>query len=153
MTILFTNNAASTLASGISDTATSLTVSAGQGGLFPSPTGSDYFLCTLQSGTSFPIEIVKVTSRSSDTFTIVRAQEGTTAQTWSTGAKVELRITAGEMNALFAGTATGAFIQNDIDVTSDFTITTGKNAGSFGPITIDSGVTVTVPSGSVWTIV
>jgi hypothetical protein len=153
MTILFANNAASTLASGISNTDTSLTVSAGQGGLFPSPTGSDYFLCTLQSGTSFPIEIVKVTARSTDTFTIVRGQEGTTPQAWLTGAKVELRITAGEMNALFAGTATGAFIQNDIEVTSDYTITTGKNAGSFGPIIIDDGVTVTIPDGSVWSIV
>lgn len=43
--------------------------------------------------------------------------------------------------------------ENDIVVTVDYTITTGKNAGSFGPIVINSGVTVTVPSGSVWSIV
>jgi hypothetical protein len=45
------------------------------------------------------------------------------------------------------------FWENDITVTSNYTITTGKNAGSFGPITINSGITVTVPSGSVWSIV
>lgn len=56
------------------------------------------------------------------------------------------------------GGATGApgnavFMENDTNVTADYTITTGKNAVSAGPITIDTGVTVTVPTGSVWTIV
>lgn len=45
------------------------------------------------------------------------------------------------------------FFQNDVTVTASYTIPTGKNAGTFGPITIDSGVSVTVPDGSVWTIV
>ena len=43
--------------------------------------------------------------------------------------------------------------ENDTNVTANYTITTGKNAMSAGPITIDSGFTVTVPSGSVYTIV
>lgn len=43
------------------------------------------------------------------------------------------------------------FYENDTIVTTDFTITTGKNAMSAGPITINA--TVTVPAGSVWTIV
>jgi hypothetical protein len=43
--------------------------------------------------------------------------------------------------------------ENSQTVTSNYTITTGKNGFSVGPITIDSGVTVTVPSGSVWTII
>jgi len=38
-------------------------------------------------------------------------------------------------------------------VTTNYTITSNKNAGTFGPITIDSGVTVTVPSGSRWIII
>lgn len=45
------------------------------------------------------------------------------------------------------------FFQNDLNVTASYTIPTGKNAGTFGPVTVDSGVTVTVPSGSVWTVV
>jgi len=45
------------------------------------------------------------------------------------------------------------FYENDTTVTTDYTITTGKNAMSAGPISINSGVTVTVPSNSVWTIV
>jgi hypothetical protein len=56
------------------------------------------------------------------------------------------------------GGATGGgvdqvFFQNSQVVTTSYTITTGKNAMSAGPITINSGVTVTIPSGSVWTIV
>ena len=45
------------------------------------------------------------------------------------------------------------FYENDIIVSYDYTITTDKNAMSAGPIEIDAGVTVTVPVGSVWTIV
>lgn len=46
-----------------------------------------------------------------------------------------------------------AFIENSINIATSYTITTGRNAMSAGPITINSGVTVTVPSGSTWTIV
>lgn len=61
-------------------------------------------------------------------------------------------------NITFTGGATGAgtdavFYENDQEVTGSYTITTGKNAMSAGPIEIDSGVTVTVPSGSNWVVV
>jgi hypothetical protein len=45
------------------------------------------------------------------------------------------------------------FFENDTTMTIDYTITSGKNAGTFGPVTINSEVTVTIPSGSVWSIV
>ena len=45
------------------------------------------------------------------------------------------------------------FWENDQTVTQNYTITNGKNAGSFGPITIQSGVTVTVGTGETWTVV
>ena len=45
------------------------------------------------------------------------------------------------------------FWENDQTVTGDYSITNAKNAGSFGPITIQSGVTVTVGSGETWTVV
>lgn len=52
-----------------------------------------------------------------------------------------------------ASAAAGIFWENDQTITADYTVTTNKNAGTFGPVTINSGVTVTVPSGSTWTIV
>lgn len=56
------------------------------------------------------------------------------------------------------GGATGGggdevFFENGQSVTANYTITTNKNAMSAGPITVDAGATVTVPSGSVWTVV
>lgn len=60
--------------------------------------------------------------------------------------------------ASVGGGATGGgadqiFIENGQTVTVNYTITSGRNAGTFGPVSIDSGITVTVPSGSVWSIV
>ena len=43
--------------------------------------------------------------------------------------------------------------ENSATISANYTITSGNNAVSAGPITVDSGVSVTVPSGSVWTIV
>lgn len=45
------------------------------------------------------------------------------------------------------------FYENDSVITTSYTITAGKNAGSFGPITVNAGAVVTVPSTSTWTIV
>lgn len=74
------------------------------------------------------------------------------------GAGNTFRVDGNTMDITISGGARGnggnnVFFENDITVTSDYEITTGKNAMSGGPITIDSGVTVTIPSGSTWTIV
>lgn len=52
-----------------------------------------------------------------------------------------------------AGANAGIFWENNQAVTANYTVGTNKNAMSAGPITINSGVTVTVPSGSTWVIV
>jgi|YelNatPaOPRAMG01_1025707.scaffolds.fasta_scaffold52968_2 hypothetical protein len=79
-----TNNAESTLASGISASATSLTVATGGGALFP----SSNFHVTIDD------EILECTSRIGDVFTVQRGQEGTTPAGHGAGAKVQLRWTA-----------------------------------------------------------
>ena len=45
------------------------------------------------------------------------------------------------------------FYENSTTVTTSYSITSNKNAMSAGPISVNSGAVVTVPSGSVWTIV
>ena len=45
------------------------------------------------------------------------------------------------------------FFENDTAVAVNYQITSGKNAMSAGPIAINAGIAVTVPSGSAWTIV
>ena len=55
------------------------------------------------------------------------------------------------------GGATGGggdqvFVENSQTVTTNYTIPVGKNASSVGPITTNSGVTVTISSGSRWVV-
>lgn len=99
----------------------------------------------------------------------LRIPVGTTAQRPGTPNKGDLRFNDTELEFEgYNGTAWGAigggggasgtgndavFYENDQQVTNSYTITTNKNALSAGPITINSGVTVTIPTGSVWTIV
>jgi hypothetical protein len=100
---LFENNSLSTLASSISDVATSATLATGTGARFPNPTGSDYFMLTFtDAATGLLNEIVKVTARAGDVLTIVRAQEGTTALNWAAGDNANGLITAGFLNATAA---------------------------------------------------
>ena len=69
--------------------------------------------------------------------------------------------TTGQVDSLLASFGAGAtgggsdevFYENDQTVTTDYTITTDKNAMSTGPVTIDTGVTVTVPTGSRWVVI
>ena len=68
------------------------------------------------------------------------------------------KITIQTLKSTFGGGATGGglnkiFHENDVTVTDNYTIPTGKNAMTAGPITINNGITVTVPNGSSWTIV
>lgn len=77
--LLAANNAQSVLAAGISASATSLTLNTGTGALFPSPvSGTSFFKLTLiDAATGSLTEIVHVTARAGDVFTIQRGQEGT----------------------------------------------------------------------------
>ena len=79
------NRAKSALAADITSAVTSLTVTAGEGTKFPS---TYPFPITIED------EILKCTNRSTDTLTVERAQEGTTAAAHATGKAVHLRITA-----------------------------------------------------------
>jgi hypothetical protein len=65
---------------------------------------------------------------------------------------------AGQLSWGLAGGALGTgtdqiFYENDQTVTGNYSITAGKNAMTAGPVTVNSGVTVTVPSGSSWSII
>lgn len=50
------------------------------------------------------------------------------------------------------GDVAGTFFVNPTTVSVNYTIPTSYNAMTAGPITVNSGVTVTVPSGSTWTV-
>lgn len=115
MAEVFTNLARSTLASGITAGALSLTVATGDGNLlFPALSGSDFFRGVLFKKATGDIEIIKVTARSADVMTISRAQEKignvtATAFAFDAGDIIELRPTKGFFDSL--GGITSATIQ------------------------------------------
>lgn len=85
-TYQFANNANTILAAPINSVVTTLQVQAGTGQLFPMPIANQpFFLTLLDAATQQVNEIVLVTDRAGDVFTIVRGQDGTTAKNWAGG--------------------------------------------------------------------
>ena len=128
-TQLFTNNATGSLVSSISSSATSLVLTAGQGALFPTITGADYFLVTLFDNSSV-LEICKCTARSSDTLTVTRAQEGTTASGFATGSLCELRATKGTYEGVFTSATTAAAAAGAASTSATNAATSATNASA-----------------------
>lgn len=93
MSVKISNNATSTLSANISNSDTAIALPTGDGAKFPSLSGSDWFPATIVDA-SGNIEIVKVTARASDTLTVSRGQEGTTARAFVAGCRIDLRLTA-----------------------------------------------------------
>ena len=107
----YTNDASAVLAGTINSGSTTISVATGFGALFPSPSGTEYFIVALQD-TSGNTEYVAITSRSADNLTVApvsaqfpsggRAQEGTTAQSFTADlARVEIRLTAAQQAGLY----------------------------------------------------
>jgi hypothetical protein len=122
--------------------------------------GNAYISLRVGIGTTTPA--VKLDINSTDA---VRVPVGTTAQR-PTGATGYLRFNSSQGSFEgFNGTAWGSigggatgggtdqmFYLNGQTVNTSYSIPVGQNAGTFGPITVASGATVTVPTGSTWTV-
>ena len=109
------------------------------------------------------------TTQSTDTtYTIggIQYQSHTWTQANQSGNSITFTNESGNGNVqadvlLIAGGGGGAvgtgtdkvFYENDISVAQSYTISSGKNAMSAGPITLAGSVVVTIPSGSTWTVV
>lgn len=155
--LLFANNASTTLAGPITNTSTSVNVAAGSGVLFPNPGNGQFFKLTfLDQATKSVREIVHVTAVSGDTFTIVRAQEGTTALSWLAGDFAINQITAGTLsyivgqlatlsNGFFQGTDKGSANTMSVPATTptapalaagQLYLITKSGTGNTGPLTL-----------------
>ncbi len=91
MTVKLKNNVYGYLANAVSGSDTGLVLTSAS--LFPALGAGEYFYATIV-GTNNALEVVKCTAVGGNTLTVVRAQEGTTAQTFPSGSRVEMRITA-----------------------------------------------------------
>lgn len=102
--IEFANNASTRIAADLQVGSKTITVASGETAYFPElPYGDSYFLLTLVDD-SGNYEIVKCTAKSDTTFTVERAQEGTTAKFFKQGTTIENRLTAGSITQIFQQT-------------------------------------------------
>lgn len=115
------NFAKGTLSTGYDDLATSIVVGAGQGARFPAVP----FNAVWWDATDFPdpsddpaVEIVRVTARSVDTLTVVRGQEGTTAQTHEQDNKVYRLIAPLTAKSINENILPATMVADDWTVTS-----------------------------------
>ena len=131
MKIKFSNNASTTLFSALTVGDTQIVVSPGGGSLFPELTDGNFFMITVVDAQG-NLEIMGVTSRNVDTFTVNRAQENTPARAFPEGSVVELRLTAGSIGEIAS------------QLTTDILAATQLPRGI---ITMWSGATNAVPSG------
>ena len=137
--VLFDNNAATTLGAACGTTDTTLTLAVGTGAGFPSPSSGQYFALTIWaagSTTGIPNEIVYVTNRTGDTLTVIRAREGTAAQSWAVGAFAGNLITAAVLQSFASIT--------DVQTQSDnYAADTG--AANAGVIALNPALTSLTP--------
>lgn len=144
-TLLFKNNASTTLSGSINDTQTSITVASASG--FPVVAGTDYFYVTMYEVSGNPaveinIEIVKVTATSGSLWTIVRAQDNTTARARNGVATcyVELRWTA----------ASGALmLQKDNNLSDLASASTARTNLGLGTMATQAANNVAITGGSI----
>lgn len=103
-------------------------------------------------------------------YIVTNSTGGGQAITWKTATGVGVSIASGVTKAIACNgvnmtevtssggggggaSGYGLLYENNTIAATSYTITAGKNAMSAGPITVNSGVVITVPAGSVYTIV
>lgn len=112
---------------------------------YPSQTGNNgKFLTTNGSTTSWATVNV---SPALDDLSDVTITSATTGQVLSYNGSTWVNSASGG-----GAVASGAMYENSQSISANYTITSSKSAMSAGPVTIASGVTLTIPSGSRWVV-
>ncbi len=120
---VWANNASSLIASAITSTDTTVTVTSGQGALFPTISAGEVAACAIED-VSGNIEVVYATGRTGDTLTIERAQESTTALAFASGSRIEQRVTAAQL-ATFLQADGGGTLSGTTDLTGVLALGSG----------------------------
>jgi hypothetical protein len=110
-----------------------------------------YYAIALQGGSEWEVGIGTYTSSGTTLArtTVLASSNSGSAVNFSAGTK-DVFVT---MPADKSVTGSNGYIENDSTISTSSTIVAGKNAISSGPVSIASGITVTIASGSVWVVV
>lgn len=108
---------------------------------------------TLQVGTLAAVALRKLSSGALVALTSGDIIAGAAYQVVYDGTYFQLTSGAGGSGGAVGGGTDKVFYENDMVVTTNYTLTAGKNAMSAGPISVDTGITVTVPNGAVWSVI
>jgi hypothetical protein len=139
MAVKFSNNAKTTISGSLNTSATSVTVADASN--FPTLGAGDYTYATLaEVSTPANLEIVKVTAINSNTLTVTRAQQGTSARSFSASDLCELRVTAGLMEEAISDSSGGISYTR---VTANHTMVSGTGVIAD---TTGGAFTVTLPA-------
>jgi hypothetical protein len=110
-----------------------------------------YYAIVAQTGTEWEVGIGTYTSSGTTLArtTVLSSSNSGSAVDFSAGTK-DVFVTYPSERAVIGGKG---YVENAATIAVSSTITVGNNAMSAGPVTINSGVTVTVPTGSRWVVV
>lgn len=97
--LAFTNGATALTTAALLPGDGTVTIEAGKGDLFPSLGAGQVAVVALADGAG-NVEIAHLVDRAGDNLTLERGQEGTAEQTWGSGTRVEMRVTAGVLLAM-----------------------------------------------------
>jgi hypothetical protein len=119
-----------------------------QSGKYLTTDGTNTSWATINAGAS----LTNDTSTSSNLYPLfAAATSGTPTVIYTSNAKLLYKPSTGELQAS-ASVSTNGLIINSTTVAASYTVASGQNAMSVGPMTVNSGVTVTVSSGQRWLV-
>ena len=119
-------------------------------------TNSGKFLTTDGTNTSWATASTTISNDTATTSNLYplfsSATSGTITTAYTSNAKYLYKPSTGELQAS-ALVASNGIVVNSQTVSADYTIASGNNGMSAGTVSVNSGITVTIASGSVWTVV
>jgi len=120
-----------------------------QSGKYLTTDGTNTSWATVNAGASLSND----TSTASNLYPLfAAATSGTPTTLYTSNAQYLFKPSTGELSVK-APRASNGIVVNSQTISENYTIASGDNGGSFGPVSVASGITVTVSSGSVWTVV
>ena len=158
--IQFTNYGSTTLAASLTAATTSMLVASTT--TLPTCGGGLYFYATLVDQASYvgnvnppaQREIVKCTALTGSTYTIVRAQDSTTAQIWAAGSIIDVRLTAAGLTDIIAAGGGAPTSSSYVLMGADAGLTSERILTGSSTVTVTDGgannpVTLSVPTAGI----